>query len=290
MMKQQGVVVVLCFVLMTFCITMYFLQSTHSSSLIMISICKHECGMGNQMFRYAAGLGLAERNPDFYVCWYSRDLSSAVSHPNSFFLDHVDTTTILLPECPYWTAFMGEIMLPRFKPPFSTYVPLVQGSSALVDGAMETFRYFPSASAPIYRLKAFQAAQQWMLERNLTSAIHVRRGDYSSMTAPLHFYKRNILHHHRAVVVTDDPAWVRLHPSVFGNCCCVLSEDHDPGFDMALLAAATDTVVIGIGTFAWWGAYLSKAKRVVYYGRQAGFQTSEYVEGDRMPKRWLKRF
>ena len=276
---------------------MYF-HNSHLS-IIIISICKHECGMGNQMFRYAAGLGLAERNPDFHVCWSSRRdhvgdaVSSSSSHPNSFFLTHVDpvttTTTTIMPECPYWTAVMGEIMLPHFNPPFSTYVPFVQGSSVFVNGAMETFRYFPSSVAPIYRLKAFQAAQKWMLERNLTSAIHVRRGDYSSMSAPIDFYMRNIVHiRRRAVVVTDDPAWVRLHPSVFGHC--VLSEDHDPGFDMALLTAATDTVVIGIGTFAWWGAYLSKARNIVFYGKQAGFQTSEYVEHDRMPKHWLKRF
>jgi hypothetical protein len=150
---------------------------------------------------------------------------------------------------------------------------------------METFRYFPTLT-PVFKLKEHAAASRWMLERNLTSAIHVRRSDYASLAlaAPIGFYER--AHIHRAVVVTDDPAWVRQHPSVFGHH--VLSQGHEPGFDMALLAAATDTVVIGIGTFAWWGAYLSNAQRIVYYSRQAGYDSDAYVERDHMPARWLK--
>jgi hypothetical protein len=255
--------------------------------LLIIRLKPRECGMGNQMFRYAAGMGLAERNPEFYVCWHGWDLEKT-QHPNSFFLRHMDPI-VALPECTFWTAAMGELLLRHFAPPFSEYVPFVSypvlGSSTIVSGAMETFRYFPSGE-PLYRLKAYPAARRWMHERNLTSAIHVRRGDYASYGAPLGFFMRNMVP--RAVVVTDDPNWVRFHRSVFEHC--VISEGHDPGFDMALLAAATDTVVIGEGTFAWWGAYLSKARRVVYYGRQAGYQTRAYVESDRMPAGWIKSY
>ena len=254
--------------------------------LLIVSLRPRECGMGNQMFRYAAGLGLAERHPDFQVCWHGLDIHST-RHTNSFFLDHMDPTTAL-PECDLWIVIMGEVLLKHLSPPFSTYVPLIQSEtpSTLVDGPMETFRYFPTTTTPLFRLKAYSAAQTWMQERNLTSAIHVRRGDYAWLKVPLAFYMRNMVHN--AVVVTDDPEWIRFHTSVFGQCA--LSEGHDAGFDMALLAAATDTVVIGVGTFAWWGAYLSKARRVVYYGKQAGSHTLAYVEGDRMPVEWLKRF
>jgi hypothetical protein len=58
---------------------------------------------------------------------------------------------------------------------------------------------------------------------------------------------------------------------------------------MALMAAASDTVVIGVGTFAWWGAYLSNARRIIYFGDQAGYQSVDYNESDRMPSQWIKR-
>jgi hypothetical protein len=237
--------------------------------------------MGNQMFRYAAGLGVAESSPDFAVCW-SAFYWIVLRHSDSFFLHHV-TPVAALPECPLLYSIVGELLLERFTAGFSTYVPFVP-RAALIDGAMETFRYFPS-SAPVYSFKHFDAAARWMRVRNLTSAIHVRRGDYASMSAPIGFYKQNMVP--RAVVVTDDPEWVMQHPSVFGHC--VVSQGNAPGFDMALLAAATDSVVIGVGTFAWWGAYLSNASRVIYYGVQAGSRTDEYKESDRMPPKWIKR-
>ncbi len=130
---------------------------------------------------------------------------------------------------------MGEILLPHFKPLFSEYVLFVKSSSSssvLVNGDMETFRYFPVAS-PIFHLKALSAAQEWMRTRNLTSAIHVRRGDYTPNSAPLDFSRQNMVR--QAVVVTDDPEWVRLHASVFGECVLSTHNKDDPGFDMALL-------------------------------------------------------
>jgi hypothetical protein len=104
------------------------------------------------------------------------------------------------------------------------------------------------------------------------------------LAAPIEFYKRTNVK--RAVVVTDDPDWIKDFPSVFGEH--VLSQGHPPGFDMALIATATETLVIGIGTFAWWGAYLSNAKRIIYYPWQAGYDSKEYVESDHMPDHWEK--
>jgi hypothetical protein len=280
------------FVLLCLFSTAGFAVYFQCNRLIVINLQTQACGMGNQMFRYAAAMGLAERHPDFYICWQSWDMGRFLTHQHegSFVLDHA-SPAIVVPQCTLWTTLTSELMLNRFAPPFSRYVPFNLSSSSssgssmtLVNGPMETFRYFPSVR-PVFHLNARDSARSWMRERNLTSAIHVRRGDYASHAAPLGFYMRNMVPN--AVVVTDEPDWVRFHQSVFKHC--VLSEGHDPGFDMALLAAATDTVVIGIGTFAWWGAYLSDARHVIYYGRQAGFETSAFVESDRMPTEWLNR-
>lgn len=272
--------IALCLLVTIACMNLYL---TRVSPLIVVTLRSSRCGMGNQMFRYAAGLGVAEKDPDIFVCWSAWDWFATLQHRDSFFLRHV-TPVATLPECPMWASIAGELLLERFVPGFSTYVPFTP-RAALMDGAMESFRYFPS-SEPVYRLKHFDAAASWMRSRNLTSAIHVRRSDYAALSPPIGFFERNMVS--RAVVVTDDPEWVMQHPAVFGHC--VVSRGKDPGFDMALLAAASDTVVIGVGTYAWWGAYLSNASRVVYYGFQAGCQNVDYVESDRMPMQWIKRF
>ena len=254
-----------------------------SIRLLIVNIHPKSSGLGNQLFMYAAAVSLAEKNPDFSVCWSSWEWFALEIHTNSFFLHHVQPA-VILPECSSWTSFTGELLLPRFVPPPWKYVPFTPKAATLVNSCMESFRYFPTMK-PIYSIKSSPAATQWMLKHNLTSAIHVRRTDYSSLAAPIGFYKRNHVKG-RAVVVTDDPAWILQHPEVFGNH--VLSEGHDPGFDMALLAAATDKVVIGIGTFAWWGAYLSNARQIVYYCHQVGYESDQYVEKDHMPERWIK--
>ena len=257
------------------------------SGILVINMTPHCNGMGNHMFRYAAGMGLIERG--FDVCWsnYSWDRWRPPSHPNSFFLQHVyDPGSI--PECSMLTGLLALLVLPRYAPPFSHYVPFRRsGFGTLLDGPMESFRYFPiHAPKPLFRLKQRAAAERWMSIRNLTSAVHVRRGDYTECAATLEYYNSTGVK--EGVVVTDDPEWVQQHPSVFGRM--VISKDADPGFDMALLATATDTVVIGVGTFGWWGAYLSSARRVIYYGKQAGYQVaSNYIESDRMPDRWIKQ-
>jgi hypothetical protein len=278
-MQSQRLIALCLLVIIVVCTKIYL---THVARLIIVNLKPNSCGMGNQMFRYAAGLGVAESNPDFLVCWSAWDWLAAVRHSDSFFLHHV-TPVAALPECSPLSSIVGELLLERFTPGFSTYVPFVS-RAVLMDGAMESFRYFPS-SAPVYRLKHFDIAVGWMRARNLTSAIHVRRGDYSATSAPIGFYERNMVPN--AVVVTDDSEWVMQHQSVFGNC--VVSQGNAPGFDMALLAAATDSVVIGVGTFAWWGAYLSNASSVIYYGVQGGSQMDEYKESDRMPPKWIKR-
>jgi len=59
------------------------------SGLLVINITPRSNGMGNHMFRYAAGMGLVERG--FDVCWsnYSWDLFEPVRHEHSFFFEHV---------------------------------------------------------------------------------------------------------------------------------------------------------------------------------------------------------
>ena len=53
---------------------------------------------------------------------------------------------------------------------------------------------------------------------------------------------------------------------------------------MELLAAATETGVIGVGMFAWWGAYLSTAKKKYFYKRQYQGRLAEgYDENDYIP-------
>jgi hypothetical protein len=262
------------------------------------------CGMGNQMFQYAAGLGVAYQHPEYSVCVSGLGDHSGLAHANSAFDLHVRVLNIsgLKPIAPCrdfggivrllqtvvygLEAFFG--LWSEFAPPHSTYVPfpLPRQHSVLVSGYMQSFKYFQHVPHPFFMLVQSDAARLWLSRRNLTSVVHVRRGDRLldlSPVVPVSYYEKalRLIGQSRVAVCTDDVEWVKAQ-RVFENA--TISIGHDPGFDMALLAAATDSVIIGIGTFGWWGAYLSTAKRKIFY--RIGYRGSDllgYREDDYIP-------
>jgi hypothetical protein len=283
--------------------------------IVIVDICPDSCGLGNQMFRYAAALGLAASTArNHTVCMFGlQDHAGSPVHAMSRFDQHV---TVLSPwshlvqdTCPAWVGsfhltpfryaldtFAPEYM-DTFSPPHSTYVPfpdIPRSKSLLVTGCMQSYKYFDSLFTsrrhPPFRLKQQQAAALWMHRRRIDTVVHVRRGDKlydGSPVVPVAYYAqamRRLPRAARVLVCTDDPAWVRAQP-LFDNATV---HSRDPGFDMALMVAATEAVIIGVGTYAWWGAFLSRAKRVYYYPQMyQGDLLSGYVEADYIPPGWL---
>ena len=256
-----------------------------------IQLCQNWCGMGNQLFRYAAGLGL---NRTTTACVFGFDETEwHPAHARSTMAMHVDVLLAPLPPCPASMRRFSWLRLEYalkedpnravFRPPHSIYQPIPTDRPTLVDGCMQSFRYFAHLPHPFFRMRQQDAARRWL--GGLATVVHVRRQDKlwdGSAVAPVEFYEAALarLGHPRVAVCTDDPFWVRQQ-RVFRNA--TVSLHHDPGFDMALLAAATDAVVIGVGTFGWWGAYLSTARRKYFYRRQyqgrlaAGYDERDYI-------------
>jgi hypothetical protein len=280
--------------------------------IVIVDICPDSCGLGNQMFRYAAALGLAASGSarNHTICIFGlQDHSGSPVHAMSRFDQHVTVISpwshLVQSVCPDWVGsfhlkpfryaldtFAPEFM-DIFSPPHSTYVPfpvIPRSKSLLVMGCMQSFKYFDSIQHPPFRLKQQQAAAHWMRSHRMDTVVHVRRGDKvydGSPVVPIEYYERamrRLPHAARVLVCTDDAAWVRAH-ALFENATVY---SRDPGFDMALMVAATEAIIIGVGTYAWWGAYLSQAKRVYYYPTMyQGDLLSGYVEADYIPPAWI---
>jgi hypothetical protein len=256
------------------------------------------------MFQYAAGLGVAHQNPEYHVCVSGLGDHFSLAHTHSAFDLHVQVlnTSGLVPIAPcrdlggmlrplQWIFYCLELrlgLLSEFYPPHSTYIPFSVPITkpVVVLGCMQSFKYFQHVPHPFFRLRQLDSAGHWLSQRMLTSVVHVRRGDKlwdASSIPPASYYEKALraIGNSRVAVCTDDPQWVRAQ-RVFENA--TLSVGHDPGFDMALLAAATEAVVIGTGTFGWWGAYLSTAKRKIFYAIvYDGMYLPGYTEADYIP-------
>lgn len=265
--------------------------------IIILRMCTGGCGLGNQMFIYASGLGIALKYPNTIMCITGLNETSNQLHPKSALIMNVELISNRLESCTSlpgfwwmlehrWSSILG--LTTRFEPPHTKYTPFLFNSqrTAVIEANLESFKYFKHVPHPMFRLKQYDQAKAWLTARNITSVIHVRRGDKfqpGHSVAPLEYYEQSLqmLGPGPIAVCTDDPGWVRQQ-LIFGNAS--VSIDHDPGFDMALLAAASDTVVIGVGTFAWWGAYMSKARRKLFYPVQYTLgETDKYSERDFIP-------
>ena len=176
----------------------------------------------------------------------------------------------------------------QFSAPHSIFEPFhFDGRrSIVVTGCMQSFKYFQHLQRPFFRLSRRHAAKLWLHQHGVTSTVHVRRGDKiwsESLTVPVQFYEKamSMLNTSRIAVCMDISSWVRRQ-HVFRNA--VISIHNEPWFDIALLAEATDTVIIAAGTSGWWGAYLSKAKHNYFYPTMyVGSLAIDYREADYIP-------
>jgi hypothetical protein len=99
-------------------------------------------------------------------------------------------------------------------------------------------------------------------------AIHVRRTDY--LTNPNHealgldYYARalgEVPNDCTVIIFTDDPEWAK-EQELFPDDRFFVSETNCPYTDMALMSLC-DYHIIGNSTFSWWGAWLSESKQVI---------------------------
>ena len=66
------------------------------------------------------------------------------------------------------------------------------------------------------------------------------------------------------VVVTDSPAYCREKMAAFDQV--VILEGNAAEVDLAVLSVM-DTVIMTVGSFGWWGGYLSGSEDVYYYSK-----------------------
>lgn len=211
--------------------------------------------LGNQMFQTASCYGIAAARKT-RCCLYDYEgsmLSEAVE-----MLVPVEKC----PETPVITQSEG-----RFNQDFVSSLMDPVESNTTVGVYLQSWMYLP-ASLPFALLHRTWAAG-WVKKRGINVGIHIRLGDMGQ-NFPVSFFHKAIAHLQKLdpltqfvfVVVSDDTVWVKAQ-LVFNNM--TVSEGHLPGQDMSILAACKH-VIITVGTFAWWSAYLkSEPGYVLHY-------------------------
>jgi len=117
--------------------------------------------------------------------------------------------------------------------------------------------------------------------------IHVRNYEASHLKTPPPMYYENAMHNFtlrypniRFIVVCEDSVWCTEQPHFNRENVHVAHERQHFAIDMAILSTC-DHIVLSVGTFGWWSAYLGPDSRpggiVVYYEHEfvVGISTNE---------------
>lgn len=221
-------------------------------------------GMGNQLFQAASSLGIAhERGAEWCIPY----LEGSILQQNVLF--RTSPRTDCVPENVHMADEAGDFL--RFQEWMLHDHP---GESVRVGVYLQSFRYFAHLSTLPFELKKQEWANDWVHSNNITTGIHVRRTDMLENLGndPTIAYFIEALSQLRDeigpiqgrnfVVCTDDPEWVYTHGNVFGGMH--LRTETDSSEDLAILAACQH-LIISIGTFGWWAAYLRASPGYTYY-------------------------
>ncbi|OQV16657.1 putative Galactoside [Hypsibius exemplaris] len=255
-------------------------------------------GLGNWMFNVASMFGVARSNN-------RRPALLKVDHHEAYFEGFVmerRTRTQLFgdeSDNALAQAQIGESAAGRYTQSMGNVTNTKGPRNVMLAGYMQAWRYFDEFRADIRSMFTFsqtvyrdalraieQKINAFVLSLNngttfqdgdlpVLVGIHVRRGDmtdpgqmkFGHKTATEDYLLRAALHFQRTsqsvifIVISNDISYCK---ELYKEPNFLFMDGNSEAVDMAILSLM-DKIILSIGTFGWWGAYLSDAKEIYYY-------------------------
>jgi hypothetical protein len=279
-------------------------------------ISRIRCGLGNQIFQYAAGYQLAVT----LGTTLKLDLAWFATRRRAFGLTHFrigapaasSFERHLLRKCARLGAYpmMGPLGR-RFRlfcdEEHFHYQDLAprRGEHWYLDGFWQTARYFSGVEQGLRRELRWNAQPQG---RNLEFAhrivsgasvsVHVRRGDYLTdkrfVLLELDYYRKalELVRAHspdaRCYVFSDDPEWAIRHwPQEWPATVVSHNGPDHPHEDLRLMSLCHHHIIAN-SSFSWWGAWLGEHPGKIVVAPQAWFAIPQHSTVDLIPRNWLR--
>jgi len=184
------------------------------------------------------------------------------------------------------------------------YVDFKIQTDSTINGYLQSFRYFSKTfRSRVHFKQSLKTKARQILEAvsvGKKTGIHVRRYEESTLNFPPAAYfetsmaflasKAKDMHF---IITSDDPGWCKKQPYFQSPHVHIISEQNSPFLDMAILAAC-DNIILSVGTFSWWAAYLRNEESggyVIYYNNEINMQhpknTGNVNLHDYYPEHWL---
>ena len=247
--------------------------------------------LGNQMFQYAALIGLSKKyNRKFCIPHQSTFGGAYYTELRSNLYDAFSIKPIQglsrFPTVDEGQFHFNEALFNNLPP-----------QDINLHGFFQTEKWFAHAKDEVR--EAFTFKPQYMeIAQEMRSqlsgdiiAIHVRRTDY--LTNPNHealgldYYARALAEvpdDCTVIIFTDDPEWAK-EQKLFPDDRFFVSETNCAYTDMALMSLC-DYHIIGNSTFSWWGAWLANRGTVVAPKKWFGPNNQHLSTKDLYPASW----
>ncbi|XP_046364536.1 galactoside alpha-(1,2)-fucosyltransferase 1-like [Haliotis rufescens] len=250
--------------------------------------------LGNVMFQYASLLAIALRNGKRPFVFSSNIIRGTF---DVSFVEDVDTKQWLQIKERQFAAYCPEM------------ANLPKGSFQLVQ-MFQSWRYFEPIKQEIRKELKFKEEHEQAggeMFRHYTApyrnrtiiALHVRRTDMNDTTesshghtmAPLSYIRKAILHMQSKfrtpvfLIATDDKDWCRTH---LAGPDMVLMYNDNPHMDLVAMSMC-DHVIMTVGTFGWWAAWLVGGYTIYYngYPKEGSIMAREFVKEDFFQPHWI---
>ncbi len=259
-------------------------------------------GLGNQLFQYAAGKALAERNgADFAL-----DISSYKKVWRPFVLDEFNITA---KKANRWDIFRAKYFPfgKKFVEPHFHFFPKffdIKGN-AYIEGLFQSEKYFKNIKEDIRKefTPRIPIAEKFpdIAQRITYSeavAVAIRRGDY--LTKPHlyniltpEYYKKTIrlmserVHNPVFFFFSDDIEWVKENIPCPDNSVFV-SDGKMTGPEEFVLMTLCKHNIIANSTFSWWAAWLNKNPEKIIIAPKKWFTDVLKDTRDVLPDGWIK--
>jgi hypothetical protein len=257
------------------------------------------CGrLGNQMFQYASLKGIAKKH-GYSFCIPPKDFFGTkdpkVLNANCDIYDVFDLQKNNIIDITN-NVKLKESTINFDKDLFETCPDNVD-----IDGYFQSEKYFNHIEDEIR--KDFVFDENLLIDANRFLAefypgqdvisLHIRRSDYSDFPdhhpiCSIEYYKKALLlfpEECPVIIFTDDEKWCE-DQSFFDGDRFIISQENTVDFDLCLMTCC-DYHIIANSSFSWWGAWLSKSKKVVAPQKWFGPALSGWKIEDRILEKWI---
>lgn len=268
-------------------------------------------GLGNQMFQYAAGVGLASR---LYAKLYT-DLS---------WFEEIKGLDYIVSKREYELSVFGitpkqpgaiaktimsrkpPIVFPEKSTSYDSSFEKLEGN-VILDGFWQSYKYFDVSESKVRSafkfsedISSYTSKVAKEVAGKNSVALHVRRGDYVSDKLTNDYLGALSLEYYKAAikrlesrskdlyfyVFSDDMEWCRKNLKLGTQFIFLDRPTKVPPHEDMLLMSSCKHNIIANSSFSWWAAWLNPSADKMVIAPKKWLASKNSNTKDRIPKEW----